>query len=62
MEHNAVMRPLVQLQKQGVTFDRIPCDREGNLILSEADCARETKYKASRLSPRFQCMRNHHAA
>ena len=37
MEHNAVMRPLVQLQKQGVTFDRIPCDREGNLILSEAD-------------------------
>ena len=37
MEHNAVMRPLVQLQRQGVTFDRIPCDHEGNLILSEAD-------------------------
>lgn len=27
MEHNAVMRPLLQLA--GVTFDRIPCDREG---------------------------------
>lgn len=33
MEHNAVMRPLVQLTRQGVTFDRIPCDRQGNLRL-----------------------------
>lgn len=31
MEHNAVMRPLVQLQEQGVSFDRIPCNREGLL-------------------------------
>lgn len=37
MEHNAVMRPLVQLQKQGVTFDRIPCDQEGNLLLEKAE-------------------------
>ncbi len=29
MEHNAVMRPLLQLA--GVEFDRIPCDREGLL-------------------------------
>ena len=29
MEHNAVMRPLLQLE--GVEFDRIPCDREGLL-------------------------------
>lgn len=29
MEHNAVMRPLQQLE--GVTFDRIPCDAEGLL-------------------------------
>ena len=29
MEHNAVMRPLLQLQ--GVEFDRIPCDRAGLL-------------------------------
>ena len=27
MEHNAVMRPLLQLE--GVEFDRIPCNREG---------------------------------
>lgn len=32
MEHNAVMRPLQHLAKRGlVTFDRIPCDREGFL-------------------------------
>ena len=29
MEHNAVMRPLLQLS--GVEFDRIPCDSEGRL-------------------------------
>ena len=33
MEHNAVMRPLLQLD--GVTFDRIPCSREG--LLNPAD-------------------------
>lgn len=32
MEHNAVMRPIMQLN--GVTFDRIPCDGEGRLKLS----------------------------
>lgn len=37
MEHNAVMRPLVQLTKQGVTFDRIPCDHEGNLLLEKTE-------------------------
>lgn len=31
------MRPLVQLTKQGVTFDRIPCDHEGNLLLEKAE-------------------------
>ena len=31
MEHNAVMRPLVQLEKEGVSFDRVPCDGEGRL-------------------------------
>ena len=35
MEHNAVMRPLVQLEKQGISFSRIPCRRDGNLILEE---------------------------
>lgn len=32
LEHNAVMRPLTAM---GVSFDRIPCDREGFLILEE---------------------------
>lgn len=29
LEHNAVMRPLVQLQEQGVSFDCIPPDQNG---------------------------------
>lgn len=31
MEHNAVMRPLIQLKRSGVTFDRIRCDADGCL-------------------------------
>lgn len=34
MEHNAVMRPLVQLTQYGITFDRIPCTIEGELHLT----------------------------
>ena len=34
MEHNAVMRPLVQL---GVRFERVPCDREGRINLEAAE-------------------------
>lgn len=34
MEHNAVMRPLQRLTKQGVRFDRIPCDGDGFLDLT----------------------------
>ena len=33
IEHNAVMRPLNQLLAHGVSFDRIPCSREGVLEL-----------------------------
>lgn len=33
MEHNAMMRPLVQLEKQGISFDRIPCGPDGTLEL-----------------------------
>ncbi len=33
MEHNAVMRPLVQLEKKGVSFTRIPCSETGELQL-----------------------------
>ncbi len=37
MEHNAVMRPLGQLARRGVTFDRIPCDREGRLQIDQIE-------------------------
>ena len=37
MEHNAVMRPLIQLTHTGVTFDRIPCSSDGTLLLHEAE-------------------------
>lgn len=37
MEHNAVMRPLGQLARRGVTFDRIPCDREGRLQVGQVE-------------------------
>lgn len=33
MEHNAVMRPLVQLEREGVAFERIPCGAQGRLRL-----------------------------
>ena len=37
MEHNAMMRPIRQLEAQGVSFDRIPCDEQGNLRLCEIE-------------------------
>ena len=37
MEHNAVMRPLTQLTKHGVAFDRIPCDAEGRLQIGRIE-------------------------
>ena len=35
MEHNAVLRPLKQLEKQGVKIDYLPCDERGRLLLEE---------------------------
>lgn len=35
MEHNAVMRPLVQLEREGVSFTRIPCREDGTLPLEK---------------------------
>ncbi len=37
MEHNAVMRPIRQLEEADVTFDRIPCNIQGELILEELE-------------------------
>ena len=37
MEHNAVMRPLVQLEKHGVMFSRIPGTETGELVLDAVE-------------------------
>ncbi|MCF0141328.1 MAG: aminotransferase class V-fold PLP-dependent enzyme [Mogibacterium sp.] len=37
VEHNAVMRPLVQLEKEGVEFTRVPCTKTGELIIEELE-------------------------
>lgn len=37
MEHNAVMRPLTQLTSLGVSFDRVPCARDGRLLLDRLE-------------------------
>ena len=37
MEHNAVMRPIRQLEKAGVEFDRIPCNEQGELLLESME-------------------------
>ena len=41
MEHNAVMRPLVQLERAGVGFTRVPCGSQGQLDTAALeDCLR----------------------
>ena len=37
MEHNAVMRPVVQLASLGISFDRIPCRTDGSMILERVE-------------------------
>ena len=44
VEHNAVMRPLVQMEKLGVEFDAVPCDATCNKLLDEA------KFKISKFN------------
>ena len=46
MEHNAVMRPLVQLAHDGISFDRIPCSQQGELCLDEAEAFIRPQTKA----------------
>lgn len=53
MEHNAVMRPLVQLEHHGVTFSRIPCTEDGQLL---------TKYLPGLLTPRTRAAVLTHAS
>lgn len=37
MEHNAVMRPVVQLASSRISFDRIPCRTDGSMILEKVE-------------------------
>ena len=37
MEHNVVMRPVVQLASSGISFDRIPCRTDGSMILEKVE-------------------------
>lgn len=46
MEHNAVMRPLVQLSRDGISFDRIPCRRDGTMILEQTEAMIRPSTKA----------------
>ena len=46
MEHNAVMRPLVQLEKLGVEFDRIPGSDKGELELDKLEAMIKPNTKA----------------
>ncbi|MBC7087993.1 MAG: aminotransferase class V-fold PLP-dependent enzyme [Tissierellales bacterium] len=39
MEHNAVMRPLVQLEKKGINFTRVMCDEYGRLNALDIEMA-----------------------
>lgn len=35
MEHNAVMRPLVQLRQKNISFTRVPCSHDGTLDVND---------------------------
>ena len=45
LEHNAVMRPLCQMEKQGVTYEVVKTDRESMLLASDVEkmIRKETK-------------------
>lgn len=46
MEHNAVMRPLVQMEKVGVEFDIAKGDREGNITVEDFEALIKENTKA----------------
>ena len=46
MEHNAVMRPVVQLTACGISFNRIPCRRDGSMILEQVESLIRPETKA----------------
>ena len=46
MEHNAVMRPLGQLAKQGIRFTRVPCGEDGSMDPADLEKRIEPATKA----------------
>lgn len=46
LEHNAVMRPLEQMIRQGVSYDIAPVDRDGNLDVSDLEACINERTKA----------------
>lgn len=46
MEHNAMMRPIRQLEAAGVKFDRIPCNERGELDLEAMEALLRPNTKA----------------
>ena len=46
MEHNAVMRPLGQLEKQGIRFTRVPCAADGSMDPADLEARIEKSTKA----------------
>ena len=46
MEHNALMRPLIQLEKQGISFDAVPCLPDGSLIPEDLEAKIQPNTKA----------------
>lgn len=46
MEHNAVMRPLVQLERQGIRFDAVRADSQGVLTANDIEAAVRPETKA----------------
>lgn len=45
LEHNAVMRPLYQMEKMGITYEQIPTDSEGMVLVEQIEqmIRKETK-------------------
>ena len=46
LEHNAVMRPLRQLEKQGIRFTRVPCAADGSMDPADLEKRIEKSTKA----------------
>ena len=46
LEHNAVMRPLRQLEKQGIRFTRVPCAADGSMDPADLEKQIEKSTKA----------------